>query len=229
MAMEGASGKVAWQTPRPVGASWATPAIAEAAGKPQIVALGGELVIAYDARGGAELWRGKLIGGEVTPSPIFAHGLFLVTSPSDTLYAIRPDGTGDIAKTHVLWKTDENVPDVTSPVSNGELGFAVLSHGVITGYDLKDGTKLWEHEGDTEVHATPAIAGNRLCVLGGKGRVLILEAGREAKELAKLELGEDIFASPGFAHGRMVVRTAKTLFAISTAASATPVLEAKQP
>ena len=228
IALEGATGKVVWQTPRPVGASWASPVVAEAAGKPQILALGGELIIAYHARGGAELWRATLIGGEVTPSPIFAGGLFLVASPSDTLYAIRPDGTGDIAKTHVLWKTDENIPDVTSPVSNGELVFTVLSHGVVTCHDLKDGQKLWEHEADTEVHATPAIGGDRLCVLGGKGLVLIMAAGREAKELAKFELGEKVFASPAFAHGRMVVRTANTLFAVSTAPPS-PMLEAKQP
>ena len=217
IALDGATGKVIWQTPRPVGASWASPVVAEAAGKPQVVALGGELIMAYHARDGAELWRARLLGGEVTPSPVFTAGLFLVASPSDTLYAIRPDGTGDIAKTHVLWKTDENIPDVTSPVSNGELVFTVLSHGVVTCHDFKDGQKLWEQEADTEVHATPSIAGDRLCILGGKGRVLVMAAAREAKELAKFELGEDVFASPAFAHGRMVVRTAKTLFAVSVA------------
>jgi hypothetical protein len=58
--------------------------------------------------------------------------------------------------------------------------------------------------------------------------VLILQAGREAKEL-KFELGEDIFASPAFSHGRMVVRTAKTLFAVSTESPPSPTLKAKQP
>lgn len=229
LAFDGATGSVVWQTPRPVGASWASPAVTEAAGKPQVITLAGHLIIAYHARDGAELWRADLIGGEITPSPIFAGGYFLIASPSDTLYAIRPDGSGDVTKTHVAWKTEENIPDVTSPVSNGALVFTALSHGIVTCHDLADGQKLWEHEMDTEVHATPAIVGDRLCVFGGHGLVLVMAAAREAKELAKFELGEAVFASPAFAHGRMVVRTAATLFAVSTAPTPPPVLEASRP
>ena len=45
------------------------------------------------------------------------------------LLAIRPDGTGDATKTHVVWTAEEGAPDVTSPVSNGELLFSVSSGG----------------------------------------------------------------------------------------------------
>ncbi len=222
IALDGATGKTAWETPRPVGASWATPAVAAVADQPHVLTLGGELIMAYNGATGAEVWRAKLIGGEVTPSPGFVQGFWLVASPSDTLYAIRPDGTGDVAKSHVAWKTDENIPDVTSPVSNGNLVFTVLSHGVVTCHDFKDGKKLWEHEADTEVHASPALVGDTLCVLGAHGRVLLMNTGREARELARLELGEEIFASPALAHDRMIIRTTKHLFAVSTAPAPTP-------
>ena len=70
IALDGATGRVAWQTPRPVGASWASPVVAEAAGKPQIVALAGELGHRLPRRAtAAELWRAELLSGEITPSP----------------------------------------------------------------------------------------------------------------------------------------------------------------
>lgn len=215
-AFDGASGRVLWQKARPVGASWASPIVFEAAGKPQIATLAGETVITYQVTDGTELWRAELLSGEIAPSPIFSGGLFIGVSPSDRLFALRPDGAGDVTKSHLAWESDENVPDVTSPAGNGELVFTVLSHGVVTCHDLKDGKKLWEKELDFDVNATPAIAGNRVYLFGTKGHVAVLEAAREAKELARFSLGEHVFASPALAHGVMIVRTANSLFCVGT-------------
>ena len=227
IAIDGTSGRVVWQKARPVGASWASPIAFEAAGKGQIATLAGEVVITYNAADGNELWRAKLLSGEITPSPIFINGLFIAASPSDRLFALRPDGAGDVTKSHLAWESDENVPDVTSPASNGDLVFTVLSHGVVTCHDFKDGKKLWEHELGFDVNASPAIAGDRVYLFGTKGTVAVVEAGRAAKELARFELGEGVFASPAMAQGVMVVRTAKSLFCVGP--ENTPRLEAKQP
>ena len=108
---------------------------------------------------GAELWRAECLNGEITPSPVFAGGLLFVASPSEKLLAIRPDGQGDVTKTHVVWTGEDNVPDVTSPTSNGELVFAVTTSGMLTCLDAKDGKKQWEHDFDMECHASPAWPG----------------------------------------------------------------------
>ncbi len=226
-ALEGATGRVLWQKNRPVGASWATPVVFEAAGKPQIGTLGGDFVIAYDARDGTELWRARLLSGEVTPSPLFVNGLFLGVSPSDRLFALRPDGAGDVTRSYLVWETDEWVPDITSPASNGDLVFTVLTHGVVAAYNLTDGKLVWEHELGFDVHASPAIAGERLYVFGTKGSVAVLEAGRTPRELARFDLGEEVHASPALARGVMVVRTVNTLFCV--AAESPSRLEAWQP
>lgn len=227
IAFDGATGRVIWQKPRPVGQSWATPVVYEVTGKPQIATLAGELVIAYSVTDGNELWRAKMLSGEITPSPIFAGGLVVAASPADQLFAIKPDGAGDVTQSHVVWKTDENVPDVTSPVSNGELVFTVTSSGTVTCFDLKDGKKLWEHECELEVSSSPAIAGDRVYVFGARGGMVVLAAAREAKELAKANLAEGVLASPALAQGVMVVRTVKTVFCVADKGG--PVLEAKRP
>jgi len=205
-ALDGRTGQILWQHPRKVGASWATPIVIEAAGKTQIVTLAVPCVIAYAATDGTELWRGECLNGEITPSPVFAGGLLYVASPSEKLLAIRPDGQGDVTKTHVVWTNEDNVPDVTSPTSNGELVFGVSTSGMLTCLDAKDGTKQWDHDFDMECHASPSIAGNRLYLFSQKGTAVVVEAARQFKELFRTEMGDGFHASPAFAPDKIFLR-----------------------
>jgi outer membrane protein assembly factor BamB len=216
-ALNGRSGQVVWQKPRKAGGSWASPMVIEAAGKAQIIALAVPQVIAYAAADGAELWKVEGLNGEVTPSPVFAGGNVLVASPSEKLLAIRPDGQGDVTKTHVVWTAEDNIPDVTSPVSNGELVFTINASGMMTCFDAKDGKKQWEHDLDMECHASPAIAGNRIYLFSQKGVAVVVEAARQFKELFRTDMGDAFHASPAFAQDRMVLRGTKNVWCVGGA------------
>jgi len=206
-ALDGRTGQVVWQTPRTkMGSSWASPVVFEAAGKAQILALSLPWAAAYNVANGAELWRVDCLSGEVTPSPIFAAGMAIIASPSDKLVAIRPDGSGDVTKTHVAWTNEDNIPDVTSPVSNGELVFTINSGGLLMCIDVKDGKKTWEHEFDTEFQASPSLAGNRLYLFGHKGTAIVVEAARQFKQLFKTEMPDAFTASPAFSQDRIYLR-----------------------
>jgi outer membrane protein assembly factor BamB len=220
LAFDGATGAVVWEKPRPVGASWATPIAFDAAGKSQLITLAVPWVISYSPKDGAEIWRADCLDGEVTPSPIFAGGTLFIVSPSNKLQPIRPDGTGDVTKTHLGWMAEDGIPDVTSPVSNGELIFVLNSAGMLTCYDAKNGGKQWEHDFDEACNASLSIAGNRLVIITNKGTLVAVEAAREFKELARSPLGEKVFASPAFAHSRMFVRGIAHLICIGAKSSA---------
>jgi outer membrane protein assembly factor BamB len=205
-ALDGTTGQIVWQRPRKVGSSWATPIVIEAAGKGQVITLAVPSVVSYSATDGSELWRVEGLNGEITPSPVFAGGLVIAVSPSDKLFAIRPDGQGDVTKTSVAWTSEENVPDVTSPVSNGELVFTVTTSGMLTCFDAKDGKKLWEHDFDMEFHASPGLAGTHLYLFGQKGAAVVVEVARQFKELYRTEMGDTFHASPVFMDGRIIMR-----------------------
>jgi outer membrane protein assembly factor BamB len=205
-AFDGRTGQIRWQRSRNVPSSWASPIVIEAAGKTQIITLADPWVIAYSANDGVELWRADCLHGEVLPSPIFAGGLVIVASPADRLIALRPDGAGDVTKTHVAWTSEENVPDIASPVSNGELVFAIMTGGLLTCFDVKTGAKQWEHDFEMESYASPSIAGGMLYLVGLKGDVAIVEPARQFKEIFRTKTGDEFQASAAFADGRIYLR-----------------------
>jgi outer membrane protein assembly factor BamB len=217
ISLQGASGRVLWERSRPVPASWATPIVIEAAGKTQIVTLANPWVIAYTLAGGNELWRAQLLENEVVPSPVFAGGFVLLLSPGARLMALRPDGTGDVTKTGVAWATGENVPDIASPVGNGELVFTVTSGGMATCFGANDGKKIWETNLDTEVQASPGIMGGRLFILGESGALAALQAGRECHEMGRTQVPDKFDASPAFANGRVFLRGVTNLYCLGPA------------
>ncbi len=214
MSLQGASGKVLWERSRMVPASWATPIVVEAAGKTQIITLANPLVIAYAAADGNELWQAQLLESEVVPSPVFAGGLVLVVSPGTRLMALRPDGAGDVSKTHVAWTNEENIPDITSPISNGELIFTVTSGGVVTCFEAGGGKKIWEKDMETTVQASPGIMGGRLFILGEHGPLVTLQAGREFHEMGRTPLPDKFTASPAFAGGHVFLRGVTNLYSL---------------
>ena len=216
ISLQGASGRVLWERSRPVPASWATPIVIEAAGKTQIITLANPWVIAYTLADGSELWRAQLLESEVVPSPIFAGGLVVLLSPGTKLIALRPDGAGDVTKTHVAWAAEGNVPDIASPVGRGELVFTVDQHGAcVTCFQASDGKKIWETNLDTEVQASPGIVGRPALCPGRKRRPR--DAGRRSASFTKLgrsQLPDKFLASPAFAGGRIFLRGATNLFCL---------------
>ncbi|MCU0915641.1 MAG: PQQ-like beta-propeller repeat protein [Planctomycetes bacterium] len=223
LALDGTSGKVAWEAKRALPSTWTTPIVADVAGKPQLITVADPNVVAYDPANGKELWRAECVGGDLAPSPIYAGGLVLAIQPYSQMVAIKPTGQGDVTKTHIAWKAEDGIPDICSPVSNGTYVYLLDSEGLLTCYQVADGKKVYEHELKDQFRASPSIAGDKLYLLSLKGVMHIAQVGPEYKELGRCELGEDCFASPAFVDGRIYIRGAKNLYCIGgTSVGSTP-------
>jgi outer membrane protein assembly factor BamB len=215
IALEAHSGKTVWQTQRPVPNSWASPIVINTGGREEIVTCGSPWVIGYDPATGTELWRADCLGGDVAPSPIYANGLVFGVNASYYLAAIRPGGQGDVTKTHIAWTAEEGLPDICSPVSNGELVFLLTTYGgILTCYDAQDGSLVWENKLGTAFRSSPTLVGNRLYLMSQSGVMFIVEAGREYQELGSAELGEASNACPAFLDGRIYIRGKEHLYCI---------------
>ncbi|MCW5552999.1 MAG: PQQ-binding-like beta-propeller repeat protein [Verrucomicrobiae bacterium] len=217
LAFDSATGRLTWERKRSVHDSWASPIIIEAAGKTQIITLALQWAISHSFDDGNELWRAEIMEGEIAPSPTFASGWVVIASPSAGLFAIRPDGAGDVTKSHVTWASEEPAPDITSPVSNGELVFTALTMGALLCFDVKDGKLLWEHELELEIQSSPSIVGDQLLLASAKGHVLLIKAAREFNETARIKLEDAFYASPALVDGRIYLRGTTNLWCLGNA------------
>lgn len=216
VAVNGRNGQVAWEQPRKFGASWSSPTVFEHAGKPQIVLLSLPDAVSYSAVDGVELWRADCLNGEVTPSPIYAGGLVFIASPSDKLVAFRPDGSGNVSQSHLLWTNEDSIPDVTSPASNGELVFMVTTSGMFTCVDAKTGKAAWEHDLEMECHASPVIAGGLVYIFSQKGEVVVVESARVFKEVFRTHMPDSFHATPAVLEDRIFVRGMTNVWGLAT-------------
>jgi outer membrane protein assembly factor BamB len=215
-AFDPATGALRWEQRRLVPATWTSPMVIEHGGQRQLITLADPWAIAYDLAGGQELWRVECVGGDLAPSPIYAGGLLYVVYPHQSVLAIRPDGEGDVTETHVVWQYEEGAPDITSPVSNGVHLFHVSTFGTLVCLDAQTGEGLAERQLDLEFNASPLLVDNRVLLIATSGRTLVLSADPALEEIARMELGDKVHASPAMLHGRLYVRGEEHLYAIGS-------------
>ena len=215
LALNSSTGQELWQTPRPIACSWASPAVIEVAGKPQLVTCGQPWVIGYNPLDGTELWRVKgLDSSELAPSPVYAGGKVIACNPGGAVLAIRPDGKGDVTTNHVAWKTDSGVPSVASPASDGKRLYLLTGEGQLTCLDPETGQVKWSHDFADEFYSSPVIGGERVMIVTRKGLAHIVENADQFRELGKNELGEDCNATPVPNRQGLYLRGAKHLFCL---------------
>jgi outer membrane protein assembly factor BamB len=214
IALDTFSGNVVWQTKRPVGNSWTSPIVVTIGDQAQVITCADPWVIAYEPAKGTELWRAKCLAGDIAPSPIYSNGFVFAIEPYSKMVAIRTGGQGDVTKTHIAWTMQDGGPDICSPLSNGEWVLLLATEGLLSCYKVSDGTKLWEHDFLEYFRASPSLVGDKVYLLSEKGVMYIIQAGPQFKQLAKCALGEECYASPAFADGRIFIRGLHNLYCI---------------
>jgi outer membrane protein assembly factor BamB len=221
MALDGATGEVAWEVTRPVPASWSSPIVIRHAGRSMVISCTDPWVLAHDAGTGEELWRAGCLSGEVGPSPVFADGVVYVANESCGMFAIRVDGSGDVTESHVEWFTDIDVPDVCSPLVLDDQ-ILLLSHALLGSFALgksddvqEPREPVWEEDLVDEVSSSPGRVGDLVYLFAETGKVWILKPTAERCErVAEFEMGEAVRSSPAFLPGRLYIRGEQHLYCI---------------
>ncbi|MBM4094201.1 MAG: hypothetical protein FJ276_33060, partial [Planctomycetes bacterium] len=119
-ALDKRSGNTVWKTNRGIEygttdgdfkKSYSTPVVFEHQGRLQLVSPTAAGTIAYDPLTGRELWKVHHGGYNAAARPLYSHGLVIINLEGGLrLMAVRPDGTGDVSKTHVVWTCNRATP-----------------------------------------------------------------------------------------------------------------------
>jgi outer membrane protein assembly factor BamB len=221
-AIDANTGKLRWKKDRPScdepkKFAFGTPLVIEVNGHKQIVSPGANWVVAYDPQTGDEIWRVRYEGYSVVPRPVFGNGLvYLATSfDSSQLLAIRPDGHGDVADSHVAWRQSRSMPSTPSPLLIGANLFLISDAGIASCLDAMTGKPRWTHRVGGKFSASPIVAEDRVYVLSESGETTIFRATPERYvEVARNKLDEQALASPAVIDRGLLIRTAGALYRI---------------
>ncbi|HXT39413.1 MAG TPA: PQQ-binding-like beta-propeller repeat protein [Candidatus Angelobacter sp.] len=198
-----------------------TPLIANVGGTPQMFSSGAKAAYGYDPRSGKELWKVQYNDWSVAPRPVYGQGLvFLVTGlMKRELWAVKPDGHGDVTDTHVVWKLNTHVGKYASPLLVDGLIYTAAEESFVTCVDAATGHVVWTERIGGKYAASPIYADGRLYFFSQDGTTTVLKPGRTFEVLATNTLANGFMASPAVSGKAFYLRTKTDLYRVESPAS----------
>jgi outer membrane protein assembly factor BamB len=223
------TGQRLWTVARDERPVWATPLYHDAAGRPELVVIGGYHVRGYDPATGQERWRFKDEAEVKTPSPFVSDGLLVFAGGyrGRPLYALKPGASGDVSVAEgasgafLAWRSEPGGPYTTTPLAYRGRVYAVRDEGILTALDAKTGALRYRERTGATHSASPVASDGRIYLAAEGGEVLVLRAGDRFEVLSRIDMGEPIFATPAIAHKTLFIRTRGHLVAVADGARRT--------
>jgi outer membrane protein assembly factor BamB len=130
----------------------------------------------------------------------------------NSLVAVDLDGQ----QSKERWRITKMLTDTASPLLYRGLLYLVKMGGLLASVDPESGEILRQDripgiEGS--VFASPVAADGKLFILNESGKLAVLRAGKDWQVLAVNDLAESCYATPAIAHGIIVVRSERDLWA----------------
>ncbi len=226
VAFDQANGNEIWRTSRTSRGSWSSPVLMNSgstvAPKWQVIVNGtgsgsssaGE-VIAYDPRSGAEIWKVRGTTDIACPTAIVGDNLIIsATGGNGPIFAIRPDGQGDVSASHVRWRLPSGGPYVPTGVIYRERLYLISDGGVATCHRLDDGTILWRKRLQGTFSASLVAGGGHLYAVSERGDVTVFKATDQFELVATNRMHEPCLATPALVGGEIIFRTRQELICV---------------
>jgi outer membrane protein assembly factor BamB len=234
VALDKKTGKTVWRTTRSVDfqdlgpdgqptaegdfrKAFSTPHVVSVGGRPVLISLGSKATYGYDPRTGKELWKVIERGSHsasTRPVPGFGMVFFATGLEATQLLAVRPDGKGDVTRTHVVWRITRGVPQKPSILLVNDLIFMINDTGVATCVEPKTGETVWRGRVEGTYSASPVAVGGRIYAFNEDGKTTVIDAGRELKVLGESQLDEGFMASAAIDGKAFYLRTVTHLYRI---------------
>lgn len=219
------TGKTIWKTNRSIDygtdngdakKAYCTPTVFEHNGRPQLVSPAAVATIAYDPMTGDELWKVYHGGFNAAARPLYSHGKVIINLEGGMrLLAVRPDGNGDVTKTHIAWTCKKSTPTRPSQLIVGDYLYMVNDKGVVSCVDVETGDVSWTHRMQGRHSASPIYADGRIYFFGEDGKMRVIASDpTEFHLLADNKLDAGCMASPAVVDDALIVRTKTHLYRI---------------
>jgi len=233
-ALDKTTGKTVWRTDRPkelydplpwIGKkAYITPIIVRVNGKDLLISNGSAVCMAYDPETGEEIWR-IVQGIDSTISMPFAENGVVYfyagfvqnkegKNVSD-LIAVNPDGKGDVADDHILWRLPSPPLQLLTPLVLNGIIYTINSENLLQCMDAKSGEVLNSRKLKTKYHSSPVYAAGHIFFTSIKGETMVIKPGAELQVVAENKLPGEVFATPAVVNNSILLRTDRFLYRIA--------------
>lgn len=221
-----ATGQRTWNVSRQERPVWATPTLHTTGDRTDLIVVGGEYVRGYDPTTGAERWKFKDEAEVKTPTPFVVDDLIVLSGGyrGRPIYALKTGAKGDISQPEgarsggfLAWRSEPGGPYTTTPLAYRGVLYAVRDEGILGAYDVATGKELYRERTNATHSASPIASDGRVYAAAEGGEIIVLKAGRTFEILARIDMGEQLMATPAISSGTLFVRTAGHVYAIGKA------------
>lgn len=221
VAIERATGRIAWSVDRRSLGSFASPSINQSSGRWQLIISGTGWVDAYAPSNGKQLWscRGT---AEATANTVAVSDRFALASggaPEREMLCVRTDGQGDVTASHAVWRTSKGITYVPSPLHFQNRFYVLTDNGILQCLEDSTGKEIWSQRLGGSFKASLIRQGNHLYSTSEDGRTYVVQVGDEYKLLATNKLPEGSFATPAISRDSIYLRTQQSLYRLHTSAA----------
>lgn len=225
VAMDKVTGKTVWKVDRDIDyqtddgdlkKAFCTPTVIKVNGQLQLISPAAKAAIAYDPRTGRELWRILYPNHSATARPIHGHGLVFINSgfSKAQLYAVRPDGKGNVTDSHIAWIARRSIGSKPSHLLIDGLLYVVNDRGQMLCLDAQTGETVWHSRLGGNFSASPIYADGHIYCLNEEGETTVVHPGREFQVVQVNKLEEGCMASPAVTGRKLLIRTKTHLYCI---------------
>jgi outer membrane protein assembly factor BamB len=237
IAVDKKTGKLVWQVnnvgDRILNGQWSSPAVGKIGDAVQVVIGEGDgWVRSYEALTGKKLWEFDTNSkdsvypktkNELIATPVIHQNRVYIANGQDPengegighLYAIDATKRGDISVSGRLWHNDKIRRSIsTAAVYNGLLFIADFS-GFLRCIDANTGQELWSHDMLAAVWGSPIVIGGKVYLGDEDGDVVVMEAARQKKLIAEMNMGSSVYSTAVPANGTLFIMNRNQLWALS--------------
>jgi outer membrane protein assembly factor BamB len=237
IALNKTTGKLVWEDnsveDRILHGQWSTPAVGKIGGVDQVISAQGDgWVRGYEALTGKKLWEFDTnpkdsvwpkTRNEVISTPVIYEDRVYIANGQDPehgegvghLYCIDATKRGNITDTGRVWHYDKIRRSIsTASIADGLLYIPDFS-GFLHCLDAKTGEVYWTHDLFAAVWGSTLVADGKVYVGDEDGDIVILQAGKQKKVLATMNMGSAVYATPVPAHGTLFLNNRNQLFALA--------------